>query len=246
MVNETPKDGPVIVPLPANIKGYIGLYDAIVEKDGEGESPFKEEAKKAIVAFEQRITAASQNTTDRSFLEEYRVIAMEGSMRKVARKKRYAEERTKAAAEKQGALDDLKSEKDYTGKGIKAVIARAIPILASYKGLSTVLASADAVVAATFIVWGGTEILINKLSKTEEEKIEAKYAKKFQDIEDWFSHDKGVIYQEAEDKAQNAYEAYYGEASPFPNPKRGPTEPPPKLYLKEKRSIVDRLLFFKK
>lgn len=244
MVNETPKDGPVIVPLPANIKGYIGLYDAIVENDGE-ESPFKEEAKKAIVAFDQRITAASQNTPDRSFLEEYRVIAMEGSMRKTARKKRYSEERIKVTAEKKKALDDLNLEKDYTGKGIKAVIARAIPILASYKGLSTVLASADAVVAATFIVWGGTEILINKLSKTEGEKIEAKYAKKFQDIEDWFSHDKGMIYREAEDKAQNAYKAYYGEESPFPNPKRGPTEPPPKLYLKEKRSLVDMLLLRK-
>lgn len=244
MVNETPKDGPVIVPLPANIKGYIGLYDAmvVVEKD---ESPFKEEAKKAIAAFEQRITAAAQNTPDRSFLEEYRVMAMEGSMRKAARKKRYAEERAKVAAEKQEALDDLKSEKDYTGKGIKAVISRAIPILASYKGLSTILASADAVVAATFIVWGGTEILINKLSKTEEEKIEAKYAKKFQDIEDWFSHDKGVIYQEAEAKAQNAYKAYYGKESPFPNPKPGPTEPLPKLYLKEKRSMVDALFFRK-
>ncbi len=246
MVNETPKDGPVIVTLPANIKGYIGLYDAFVEKDDNGgDSPFKEQAKKAIEAFDQRITAAPQNTPDRSFLEEYRVIAMEGSMRKTARKKRYVEERSKTSAEKKKALDDLNSEKDYTGKGLKAVITRAIPILASYKGLSAVLASADAVVAATFLVWGGTEILISALSKTEEEKIEAKYAKKFQDIEDWFSHDKGVIYHEAEAKAENAYKAYYGTSSPFPNPKPGPTEPPPKLYQKGKRSIVDILLLKK-
>lgn len=226
--------------LPANIKQYVKLY-SIIDENREGENPLVKEAAEVIEALDSRIKSFDEKTPDRLFLDDYKATAVEGALRVRERKKKYEAEKQNADEEKKRAIDDLGSDKDYTGKTIGYLVSRAIPVVAAYKGLSTILASADAVIAATLIIGGATELIIRRVSKTEAEKIGQKYSSRMLEIETWFSHDKGLIYRDAEEKAENSYKAYYGRPSPFPEPRPKATdEPPPKLYGKEK-NIFQRL-----
>lgn len=247
-------EAPTPAALPANIKEYIKLYCATKEET----SPIKEEAREAIDSFKERIKRAEKNTKNGFFIEEYWATIIASGDSLLERKEKYTKERgtllnerdttlEKLESEKEDAIKELASDKNTAEKTYTWLLPRIVPVLASYKGLSAILANAEVVYAVTLGIVGLTEIAVRKLSKTEEEKIKAKYDSKIneteswfnsrlQEIEDWFSYDKGKIYQKAEDKAQNTYEACYGKKSPFPSPKPAPTDPP-KLYVKEKISI---------
>lgn len=241
--------------LPADIKEYIKLYCATKDES----NPIKGEAQEAIDSFKERIEVFEKGTTDRFFIEEYWTTVIASGDRILERKKKYAEEKEIVLDERRTELEKLKSEKEDAIKEANSdkntaenaytwLLPRIVPVIASYKGLSAILANAEIVSAVTLGIIGLTEVVVRKLSKTKEEKTKAKYDSKIhetnsrfnsqlQNIEDWFSHDKGVIYQEAEEKAQNTYEVCYGKKSPFPSPKPGPI-PAPKLYVaKEKSSI---------
>lgn len=221
--------------LPANIKNYISLYCATKEKD----NAFKEEAQRVIDAFEGRIKSFAEKTKDRFFLEDYWAIATEGGRQKLERTDKYKEEKRQAEKDKETALSDLKSEERATWNVIKSGAARGIPLFASYQIFSSVFTSAAAVGGLSAIVLGVAEIVIRKVSKTEEEKIDSRYKKRLQEVEDWFSRDKKEIYGWAEKKAKLAYKAYYGDDPPFPDTETKQTEPPVKLYQKEGRTILE-------